>query len=283
MARFRFVLQLCSTALVAVFLLGVGCAAFEGPTIRIVTWNVHGTQAGAEAIAAELRALAPDIICLQEVESGELVSPGPDQAHAIAESLGMNVVATPAPEPGSKEEQAAILARGDMEDVVFLQTRWGRHYGISAEIDLRDDSELRITCVHFTSTDWSSIGQIMATNTRRMQEVNDLVKRIEGWDDDLILAGDFNSLPLSIEHAAIDRRMEWVGSTEPTFRGEGLNLQLDHVFTKGKLKEQRIFTVPTQASDHKLLVADIHLLSRPLLAGLTGEGLFEPADDENHD
>jgi len=268
-------------ALAGVFLSATGCAAFEGPTLRLVTWNVHGTQAGAGIIAAELRALDPDIICLQEVESGNLVSPGPDQAQTIARLLGMYVVATPTPEPGSTDEQVAILARGELEDVRYLRAGTGRHYGITAEIDLWDDSELRIICVHLTSTDWSSIDQILVTNTERMQEVNDLLRRIPRWDDDLILAGDFNALPFSIEHATINRRMAWAGSTEPTFQGEGLNLQLDHVFTKGNVKAERIFTVPTQASDHKLLVADIRLLGRPLLVGRAGEALFEPPDDDD--
>jgi len=47
------------------------------------------------------------------------------------------------------------------------------------------------------------------------------------------------------------------------------------------VKAERIFTVPTQASDHKLLVADIRLLGRPLLVGRAGEALFEPPDDDD--
>lgn len=240
-----------------------GCASPEGPRVRVATWNIHATSAGADVIADELRRLDPDVICLQEIESGVLESPGPDQAQAIARLLGMNHVVTPVPEPGSRHEQIGVFAKGELRDPTWLRVGEGRYYGIEVEYAPWHDQRIRLMAVHLSSTDWSSIGSFFASNARRMQDVEDLVGRLRGERDPLILTGDFNVAPGMLEHLILSLNARWVTTFEPTFPSHRPLLQLDHVFLKGSLRPDRIFAVPTAASDHRILVADIILTGRP--------------------
>lgn len=244
-------------------LLLAGCTPSTGPSIRLVTWNVRATQAGAEVIAGELQRLAPDIICLQEVESGMLESPGPNQAEAIAHCLGMKFAATPPPRPNTPDEQIAIFAHEPLSDPQTLDAGTGSPYGITVEYQAAGGRCVRIVAVHLTSTDWSNLGRQIATSHKRFREANDLKSRMTGWTGDIILAGDLNAGPGMIEHALLANQANWVFSLAPTFPNQGAILQLDHVFLKGSLRAMRIFTERTTASDHCRLVADIRLLSRP--------------------
>jgi endonuclease/exonuclease/phosphatase family metal-dependent hydrolase len=285
MVHSRFVCAVSAAHLAVLLLPLAGCLDPSGPTLRVVSWNVHACQAGVDNIAAELHKLNPDIVCLQEVESGLLDSPDIHEAERIARALNMRHVCSPAPTKGTKEEQLAIFARGELEDVELLENGTGRRYGISAEVELADDTDIRIVCVHLTSNATSDIGRFLVTGMRRFREVSDLTRRLDRWDENIILAGDFNSTPVMLEHTAIDCRMEWVGTFQPTFPSDKPVLQLDHLFLKGSLKSGRIFAEPTRASDHWLLVADIHLPGSLLLGGRSGASLFEPpeADDDDAD
>lgn len=267
-------LPLCVTPLLG------GCAPIDGPTLRVVTWNVHACQSGLDRIVSELHRLEPDVVFLQEVSSGQLESQEANAAEQIARRLAMHHVCTPVPAAGSKEEQVAIFARGELEDAEFLDAGTGRHYGITAEVDLRDDRDVRLVCVHLTSNaPVVQFGRFLVTGGRRLTEIDDLTRRLKSWKgENVILAGDFNSMPTMFEHAAIRARARWIVSLKPTFSSNNPVMQLDHVFIKGGFKPGRIFTEPTDASDHRPLVADIRVVDPLGLLGPSGAALFEPAD-----
>lgn len=63
-------------------------AASCSSTLRIVSWNIAGGYAPAR-IAAALRALRPDIVCLQEVDWGNGRTGGVDVLEYLAECTGM--------------------------------------------------------------------------------------------------------------------------------------------------------------------------------------------------
>jgi endonuclease/exonuclease/phosphatase family metal-dependent hydrolase len=56
--------------------------------LRVVSWNIAGGRA-PERIAAALRALRPDIVCLQEVDWGNERTRGVDVLQHLAEATGM--------------------------------------------------------------------------------------------------------------------------------------------------------------------------------------------------
>jgi vancomycin resistance protein VanJ len=64
LGQWRWVLaEAISVLIAAIFLLGANVSApvSPPPTFRLLAWNVHFGDAGAEAFARELRALAPDV------------------------------------------------------------------------------------------------------------------------------------------------------------------------------------------------------------------------------
>lgn len=256
-----------------------GCESPDGPSLRVVTWNVHACRAGVDRIAADLRRLEADVVCLQEVTSGQLDSPEANAVERLARALDMRCVCTPAPAAGTKEEQMAILARGKLDGTEYLEANTGRRYGISAETELADGSAVRLVCVHMTSNaPFVQFGRFLATGGRRLKETDDLARRLREWDEDVILAGDFNATPVMLEHATLRSRARWAVSLEPTFPAVGSMLQLDHVFVKGRgLRPGLVVAEATDASDHRRLLADIRLTDRWTLTGLAGRALFEAA------
>jgi endonuclease/exonuclease/phosphatase family metal-dependent hydrolase len=85
-------------------------------TLRVVTWNLWGRYGPwlerAPAITAELRRLAPDVVCLQEVWTAD----GRTQADELAEDLGMHATfdrtRMPDVEPGSGADALGMAVLG---------------------------------------------------------------------------------------------------------------------------------------------------------------------------
>ncbi len=89
--------------------------------LRVVTYNVHHCRGldgkfAPDRIVRVLRDLDPDIVALQELESGRTRSRHEDQLAAIAEELGLRACFCPAIEQDGERYGHAILAR---EDVVL--------------------------------------------------------------------------------------------------------------------------------------------------------------------
>lgn len=85
--------------------------------VRVVTWNLWcrlgDWQARAEAIAQALGALAPDLVCLQEVwQEGSL-----NQAALLAERLGMTHAFARDRTDGAVDQGVALLSRWPLAEV----------------------------------------------------------------------------------------------------------------------------------------------------------------------
>lgn len=81
--------------------------------LRLVTYNVrHGSVEGVAGLVRVLRALAPDVIALQEVDRCTRRAGGVDQPAALAEALGLHATFFPAfPFDGGAYGQL-LLTRG---------------------------------------------------------------------------------------------------------------------------------------------------------------------------
>jgi len=96
--------------------------------LRVVTLNFWGTEAPLDRRIAlairQLRALAPDVVCLQEVKPHGATT----TAHAIAEPLGMHAAYRRASQwqagergmPTAGEEGLALITRAPLADVEVL-------------------------------------------------------------------------------------------------------------------------------------------------------------------
>jgi endonuclease/exonuclease/phosphatase family metal-dependent hydrolase len=80
--------------------------------VRLATWNIrHGEMQGLPPLAAELGAVEPDLVALQEVDRGCLRSGLGDQARWLGESLGLAWAFAPAMAFDGGEYGVALLAR----------------------------------------------------------------------------------------------------------------------------------------------------------------------------
>jgi endonuclease/exonuclease/phosphatase family metal-dependent hydrolase len=110
------------------------CAAFCGDAVlRLATWNIlrvgpEGSES-FEALAAIVRRIDADVLCLQEVGEGE---EGPLQALAEAGGYGHGLLA-PASGPDGNGIANACMSKTPVVDAAYLWSNW-----ISSDDDARD-------------------------------------------------------------------------------------------------------------------------------------------------
>lgn len=165
-------------------------------TLTVVSLNLwhdqHDWPSRLRRIVRELRAIKPDVVCLQEVLQHEQL---PNQAHALGDSLGMQVHFTSVdPEDSPKRYGNAVLSRhrvlatggrallplDDYRTVAHVRLDLG-----GREIDVYD------THLHHTPEG----GAIRTTQIRDLLAFVDSTRGRGG----LVLAGDFNCRPSTAE------------------------------------------------------------------------------------
>jgi endonuclease/exonuclease/phosphatase family metal-dependent hydrolase len=180
-----------------------------GTNLRVVTLNFWGTEAPLDRRIAlaigQLRALAPDVICMQEVRPLDGVS-GRTTADVIAEALGTTAryavsVAWDAgdiPELGAGQEGLAILARGIRgERVIRLPQPRKTEARILLSAHVETDGGpiwVHTTHLHYRLDD----------GVAREEQVLAIDEAIRAFgrdqtDPPQILCGDFNATPDSDE------------------------------------------------------------------------------------
>lgn len=255
----------------AVLLLGA-CAGAPSPapapaTLRVVCWNIrHGRglddRVDPGRIARELAALAPDVVCLQEVDVGVARSGQVDLPAVLAEALGMhavfgknidhqggdygNAVLSRWPVRWQRNHHYRMLRPGEQRGlvVVGLDAAGRELVVMNTHLDHRpDDAERR-----------ANVAEILAAVARHAAAA-------------VVVTGDFNDRPGSVVHGLL------AGETAPlldVFGGTGVgpgetfpaadpDRRIDWVLVPrdGVLVPVRGRVAPTAASDHRPLVVDL--------------------------
>ena len=241
--------------------------------LRIMTYNVHGCVGGdrrldvgriAEVIARE----RPDVVALQELDVNRPRSGRVDQAHAIAERLGMSHHFNAAFRVAEEQYGDALLSRLPMRLVKsgalprpprarLLELRGA----VWAEVEA-EGRRLQVINTHLGLAPFEQKGQVDALLGPH-------------WTGDplfrqgpSILLGDFNAGSRYAAYrrlaAALDdlpRRR--ATAPAPTFPARLPMIRIDHLFGAGAVRALEVWT-PTHplarvASDHLPLVADVEL------------------------
>lgn len=239
---------------------------------RLVTYNVHGCRGmdgrfSTQRIARVIARLAPDVVCLQELDESRTRSGGVDQAQEIARLL---------------QKDFHFHAVAELDD-----GRFGNAVLSSFPIRLRDRGPLPRLASRLPLTErgvlWVEVDvggmavQVLNTHLsihereRRLQ-VRELVS--ERWlahpecTGPVVLAGDFNASPDSRVIRSVETRLRSVasGGKPRTWSSRIPMRRIDHVFGSGEL-DVRAVSVPRwrlsrTASDHLPLVVDF-ALARP--------------------
>jgi endonuclease/exonuclease/phosphatase family metal-dependent hydrolase len=237
---------------------------------RILTYNVHhcrGTDGrlSPARIAEVIASCRPDIVALQELDVGRPRTNGVDQAHAIAQDLGMHMLFHPSVQVMEEKYGNAILTTHPAKLVKAgpLPSRPGLEArgALWASIQIAG-VDLQVVTTH-----------LGLRRPERLLQVDALIG--PEWlgrrdrREPLVLLGDLNALPRSRVYQRIAARMRDAQASSPahrpsaTFPSRLPLARIDHVFVDGFLDVVRAEVLRTPqariASDHLPLVVELRL------------------------
>ena len=231
--------------------------ARPGGAIRLLTANLFHDRADPEAFAAQLRELAVDVACFQEL--------GARQAAAIARVLPHGKL-----EPGATRRDfngMGIAARRPLEvSRLALPRRDARIATLSPNDWPELGAALELVNLHIQAP--HTFPQWRAFATRRAQLAALLPYLDATLEAPRVVCGDFNATPLwpayralaarlpdlAHEHAAL--RRGFAGRTWGPWPGAPRALRIDHVLGNGLLAAN-VQVVRVRGSDHSALVVDL--------------------------
>lgn len=224
----------------ATALAAAGCAGIRAtaPAFSLVTFNLYHDKADWPArralIVAELRALAPDAIVLQEVLQHETLR---NQAADLADALGYQAYFVSIDPPGAVRRYGnAILTRHRVlaRDWTELQPLQDSRTAGMVRIDV-DGHPLNLYVTH---PNYQEDAAGTAMRTRQLADLMDFVARTAG-DAPSIVAGDFNTAAGTPELAGLEagfddayRRLHGDGDALPTLNPHYFphdHRRIDHV------------------------------------------------------
>ena len=244
--------------------------------VRLLTYNVHrcvGTDRRLDVgrVAEVIAAQSPDIVALQEVDVGRSRTGGVDQAHRLAQRLGMAFHFNAAFKVEEEQFGDAILTRLPERLVragplpghprfpqleprgalwVEIETPGGVLNVINTHLGLVP-REQRIQAAALAGADWASAATDMP----------------------LVLLGDMNATPRNAAYRILGarlaeaRRVAPFSHRAPTFPSTFPVLAIDHVFVSERVLVDAVRTpldpLSRLASDHLPLIVDLSLARTP--------------------
>jgi endonuclease/exonuclease/phosphatase family metal-dependent hydrolase len=248
---------------------------YDGPFMtRILTYNVHSCR-GVDGkldvgrVADVIAQSRPDIIALQEVDVGRRRTHGVDQAHAIAERLGMAFHFNAAVHVEEERYGDAILTAlplkliksGPLPTPPRMQ-RLEPRGALWVEIEVESGHKVQIINTH--------LGLVpMEQKTQAAHLLGGEWLGHPKCSDPLILLGDFNATPRYAAYKALSgrlrdaRRAAGVRGGALTFPSRFPMIRIDHMFISPSIEVANMHApdgaLMKIASDHLPLVADFRV------------------------
>jgi endonuclease/exonuclease/phosphatase family metal-dependent hydrolase len=234
--------------------------------LRIVTYNIRAGLGGLDRVAEDLAPLRADVVALQEAERGIPRSRSVDQPGELAEALGMEAVFASSFRIGGGGHGLAILSPHPISDVRTHSLpqgsgRWPR-VALTARIDA-PTGPFRMVCVHLARPR----GWPLSNTATRVAQLDALLEALQDETLPVVLAGDFNCLPIALEGLSIARhfagawnpwRDGWATSFSLKSVGfPGGSVKIDHVYHERSWKSHGTWVAPPGASDHRAVIADV--------------------------
>jgi endonuclease/exonuclease/phosphatase family metal-dependent hydrolase len=249
-------------------------------TVRLMQWNCMYLENPGK-IAEYIKAINPDIVCLQELTSGYDEQWG-DTGELIANYLGYDYYCKYGlmllPDGGQTAMGVGILSRYPLHDKRGLQievrkTEEGRimsndRYYIQATVALPEGQVLKVGTLHLP----------FHPTFETSAHVRDMIKHVLNFlpqAGEFVLAGDFNKPPQSevaklfrqsgLWHAGPALRYPtW--TTKPFAVGDWsydeLRWRLDYILCRGNLKRRKPHVLATTLSDHLPLLVELEVGGR---------------------
>jgi len=234
------------------------------PTWRVVSYNIrHGRgtdeRVDLDRTAAVLRALAPDVVGLQEVDRIVRRSGGVDEAAQLGAALGMShAFGAFMPYQGG-EYGLAILSRVPIVRAVPIRLPDGNEprVALAATLVPSPGDTIVVVNVHF---DW------VDDDGFRFAQATALTQVLDTLSHPYLLLGDFNDEPGSRTLALFHARATEVAKPAAdrfTFSSTAPEKEIDFVFAapraRWRVRGARSITEPL-ASDHRPVLAEVQAI-----------------------
>jgi endonuclease/exonuclease/phosphatase family metal-dependent hydrolase len=231
----------------------------NGFPIRIMTYNLHNgfNTSGyldMEALARIIEESDADIVALQEISRGWLISGRLDMLTWLSQRLDMPYISGPTADPFWGN---AILSRYPFTEYKSYDLPPGdlviERGLISASIDLGGGDTLRVIATHFHHVDGDS-------DIRQLQSA----EIIDFWNgtSQTVILGDFNAEPADPEIQILIQAglVDIFATTEPpvyTFHSDDPSQRIDYIWVTPDLKASEVSVILSTASDHLPVIAVI--------------------------
>jgi endonuclease/exonuclease/phosphatase family metal-dependent hydrolase len=226
---------------------------------RIVSYNIKHGRGNDNVVdlartAGVLRALAPDIVGLQEVDDLATRSGGTPQAERLGQLLGMHHAFGRFMDFQGGAYGMAILTRHPIMETRSVRLPDGNEPRVALSVDVRLPAgrTLTVVNVHF---DW------VGNDGFRYAQAEALTKYLDALTTPYVLLGDFNDVPESRTLALFKARaMEAMKPPADRFTFSSITptKEIDFIFAapaaSWKAREVRVVTEP-MASDHRPVLA----------------------------
>ena len=232
----------------------------EGFPVRVMTYNLHNgfdTEANLdmEGIAQVIEDNHPDIVALQEVSRGWVISGRLDMLTWLSQRLGLPYVFGPTADPYWGN---AILSRYPIVEYTFYElpphNLFIRRGFIVALIDLGHGDHLQVIATHFHHLEEDS-------DIRQLQ--SEAV--IDFWDsaERTVLMGDLNAQPDDPETEMLRQAglVDAMAGIEPpayTYPSVNPDRRIDYIWISSDLRINNAWVPVSNASDHLPVVAEIN-------------------------
>lgn len=230
--------------------------AQAGPSLRVVQYNIRsGISAlgrfDPDVIADQIAAQHPDVVDLQEVDRGMMITGGHDALRLIADRLGMRIQYFPAKDP---LWGLAILSRLPLHDVAaepMTDKDIAPWTGILRATVDTPRGPIVVMTTHF---------QPGAHGVPRT-EVDQLAGLIGEQKLPVVVTGDFNLEPGDPRMRPMTAFTDGLAQARPlpTSPAQAPREQIDNVFVTHELSTSDIVAPRTTASDHLMVAVTVHM------------------------
>ncbi len=258
------------SALLAAFVLilarpvpGVEPDSSAAPVLTLATYNINWGNADLPGVARTIRKAEADVVALQEVNavSADYLKKrfGPDYPYSVFK-------------PGDAASGFGFLSKRPLANVRFVEPKHGFFGTYLADVSAGDKT-VQVVNVHLQPVlpkDGAGAAAILAlyrkteaTRAKEMERIGELLAK----DRPVVVLGDFNSLPGGAALAQLSARgyTDSFAEANPAdqqattwhwkWQGTEVKFRLDYVFPSGDFKTRESRIVPSDASDHDLVVS----------------------------
>jgi endonuclease/exonuclease/phosphatase family metal-dependent hydrolase len=241
--------------------------------LRVVTFNIHSALHGRtveiDQIAAELAALKPDVVLLQEVDANRGYSGWVDMPAVLSSTLhmtyafGVNVLGQTTSH-GPSEYGTLVLARYPIlskTNTPLVNEHGLQQRGLLHVVLDVDGTRLSVYNTHLENNPRGG-GSEVDLRTRQAEQAAGI---IAGDPNPVILGGDFNSGPGSAAMNALERvvsdpwRSVGIGSPD-SHEAPRPTIRIDYLLNRGAgLTPVQAQVGTTSVSDHEPVITDYRL------------------------